>query len=586
MLLSHHSRKSGFALVMTLILVAFGTMILLASGLQLSRTTNVVSSYRKIANVQNIANNAVEVASCYFVDNLSSYTEDDKVTWSEAVEFISMLDSRSGLESKYWADFLSFVGEDTEGFSLTDQVNSFRNSKGLGEGRYNISSHIFPVAGGAEKYVVICSAEFDGTKRYSMGLVMTDASPQGGLPALRTVSLDRVLSSLRSIGKGQGNSNKIVGDVIFGDAIVAGILSLNDSGSSSLQDIIAGILNAAGIIVYDADGNQITDEETLANFLLDYFYEIEVDAASLYEQWVDEYEVSFPETIGATVTLNAAAATVTYAQEPSQINVNCSGATCQLESYSDELTIEVSGSDQFDAEFTSEGLIIYGSEKSFLVPTSIASETTVHIMIDGTTTFFSNQLHKISIVSGKYDIQVKGDVTIDTQFVYDVDKLVQAVNNGNGMSLVANKTAVDAERTIKDYQDLLAKKDNSYLRIASYGDISLGYSSATHGDKNLMGDFFALKREDGSGGNFRLGDLSSVPNITNPGQGQFSQLFLLGSITVWAFENPTYYIENKDETIELLNSLALVAAGSSGLSGSGSSSGEDQRFKLLGIQSW
>jgi hypothetical protein len=571
---------------MTLILVAFGTMILLASGLQLSRTTNVVSSYRKIANVQNIANNAVEVASCYFVDNLSSYTEDDKVTWSEAVEFISMLDSRSGLESKYWADFLSFVGEDTEGFSLTDQVNSFRNSKGLGEGRYNISSHIFPVAGGAEKYVVICSAEFDGTKRYSMGLVMTDASPQGGLPALRTVSLDRVLSSLRSIGKGQGNSNKIVGDVIFGDAIVAGILSLNDSGSSSLQDIIAGILNAAGIIVYDADGNQITDEETLANFLLDYFYEIEVDAASLYEQWVDEYEVSFPETIGATVTLNAAAATVTYAQEPSQINVNCSGATCQLESYSDELTIEVSGSDQFDAEFTSEGLIIYGSEKSFLVPTSIASETTVHIMIDGTTTFFSNQLHKISIVSGKYDIQVKGDVTIDTQFVYDVDKLVQAVNNGNGMSLVANKTAVDAERTIKDYQDLLAKKDNSYLRIASYGDISLGYSSATHGDKNLMGDFFALKREDGSGGNFRLGDLSSVPNITNPGQGQFSQLFLLGSITVWAFENPTYYIENKDETIELLNSLALVAAGSSGLSGSGSSSGEDQRFKLLGIQSW
>ena len=579
MLLSHHSRKSGFALVMTLILVAFGTVVLLASGLQLSRTTDVVNSYRRIANVQNIANNAVEVASCYFVDNLSSYTEDDKVTWSEAVEFISMLDSRSGLESKYWADFLSFVGEDTEGFSLTDQVNSFRNSKGLGEGRYNISSHIFPVAGGAEKYVVICSAELDGTKRYSMGLVMTDASPQGGLPALRTVSLDRVLSSLRSIGNGK--SKKIVGDIIFGDAIIAGVLSLNSSSSSTLQDIVEGILNAAGIIVYDADGNQITDEETLAEFLSDYFHEIEDDAATLYGQWVDEYEQSFPENPEATVTLNTSTATVTYAQEPSQINVICSGATCQLESYSDELTIEVSGSDQFDAEFTSEGLIISGSGKSFLVPTSIASETTVHIMIDATTTFFSNKPHKISIVSGKYDIQVKGDVTIDTQFVYDVKKLVEEVNNGNGMSLVANKTAVDAETRIKDYQKLLAEENYSYLRVASYGDISLGYSSATHGDKNLMGDFFALKRDDGSGGNFLLGDLSNVSNINNPGQGQFSQLFLLGSITTWQFENP---LDNNGE--DLLNSLALVAAGDPNALGSGSSDGSGGTLALLGIQSW
>ena len=579
MLLSHHSRKSGFALVMTLILVAFGTVVLLASGLQLSRTTDVVNSYRRIANVQNIANNAVEVASCYFVDNLSSYTEDDKVTWSEAVEFISMLDSRSGLESKYWADFLSFVGEDTEGFSLTDQVNSFRNSKGLGEGRYNISAHVFPVAGGAEKYVVICSAELDGTKRYSMGLVMTDALPQGGLPALRTVSLDRVLSSLRSIGNGK--SKKIVGDIIFGDAIIAGVLSLNSSSSSTLQDIVEGILNAAGIIVYDADGNQITDEETLAEFLSDYFHEIEDDAATLYGQWVDEYEQSFPENPEATVTLNTSTATVTYAQEPSQINVICSGATCQLESYSDELTIEVSGSDQFDAEFTSEGLIISGSGKSFLVPTSIASETTVHIMIDGTTTFFSDQEHKISIVSGKYDIQVKGDVTIDTQFVYDVKELVKAVNNGKGMSLVANKTAVDAETRIKDYQKLLAEENYSYLRVASYGDISLGYSSATHGDKNLMGDFFALKRDDGSGGNFLLGDLSNVSNINNPGQGQFSQLFLLGSITTWQFENP---LDNNGE--DLLNSLALVAAGDPNALGSGSSDGSGGTLALLGIQSW
>jgi len=564
---------------MTLILVAFGTVVLLASGLQLSRTTDVVNSYRRIANVQNIANNAVEVASCYFVDNLSSYIEDDKVTWSEAVEFISMLDSRSGLESKYWADFLSFVGEDTEGFSLTDQVNSFRNSKGLGEGRYNISAHVFPVAGGAEKYVVICSAELDGTKRYSMGLVMTDASPQGGLPALRTVSLDRVLSSLRSFGNGK--SKKIVGDIIFGDAIIAGVLSLNSSSSSTLQDIVEGILNAAGIIVYDADGNQITDEETLAEFLSDYFHEIEDDAATLYGQWVDEYEQSFPENPEATVTLNTSTATVTYAQEPSRINVICSGATCQLESYSDELTIEVSGSDQFDAEFTSEGLIISGSGKSFLVPTSIASETTVHIMIDGTTTFFSDQEHKISIVSGKYDIQVKGDVTIDTQFVYDVKKLVEEVNNGNGMSLVANKTAVDAETRIKDYQKLLAEENYSYLRVASYGDISLGYSSATHGDKNLMGDFFALKRDDGSGGNFLLGDLSNVSNINNPGQGQFSQLFLLGSITTWQFENP---LDNNGE--DLLNSLALVAAGDPNALGSGSSDGSGGTLALLGIQSW
>ncbi|RLL92744.1 hypothetical protein BG32_08645 [Mesotoga sp. HF07.pep.5.2.highcov] len=296
---------------------------------------------------------------------------------------------------------------------------------------------------------------------------------------------------------------------------------------------------------------------------------------------VDEYEQSFPENPEATVTLNTSTATVTYAQEPSQINVICSGATCQLESYSDELTIEVSGSDQFDAEFTSEGLIISGSGKSFLVPTSIASETTVHIMIDGTTTFFSDQEHKISIVSGKYDIQVKGDVTIDTQFVYDVKKLVEEVNNGNGMSLVANKTAVDAETRIKDYQKLLAEENYSYLRVASYGDISLGYSSATHGDKNLMGDFFALKRDDGSGGNFLLGDLSNVSNINNPGQGQFSQLFLLGSITTWQFENP---LDNNGE--DLLNSLALVAAGDPNALGSGSSDGSGGTLALLGIQSW
>ncbi|RLL92745.1 hypothetical protein BG32_08650 [Mesotoga sp. HF07.pep.5.2.highcov] len=62
-------------------------------------------------------------------------------------------------------------------------------------------------------------------------------------------------------------------------------MSLNSSSSSTLQDIVEGILNAAGIIVYDADGNQITDEETLAEFLSDYFHEIEDDAATLYGQW-------------------------------------------------------------------------------------------------------------------------------------------------------------------------------------------------------------------------------------------------------------------------------------------------------------
>ncbi|MCP5457436.1 MAG: hypothetical protein H7A29_06280 [Thermotogae bacterium] len=126
---------------------------------------------------------------------------------------------------------------------MTDQVNSFRNSKGLVEGRYNISSHIFPVAGGAEKFVVICSAEFDGVKRYSYGLVMTDAFSPGRIACAKDCFFRSSIIIVKSLG--MERSKKIVGDIIFGDAIIAGVLSLNSSSSSTLQDIVEGILNAA-----------------------------------------------------------------------------------------------------------------------------------------------------------------------------------------------------------------------------------------------------------------------------------------------------------------------------------------------------
>lgn len=585
MLLFQRNRRNGFALVITLILISFGTIILLASGLQLSRTTGVVSSYQRISSVQNVAGNVVEIASCLFLDNFASFGEDDYEEWGEAVEFTNMLASRSSLESLYWSDFLDFITEDTVGFNMTSPVTSYSDDSGLGEGKYNLSAHVYPIDDVTNRYVVVASAELSGTKRFSIGLISTRRSLQEGLPGLRTVSIDRVLALLRNISKGKGTKN-IVGDIVFGDAIVAGTIYLNKSLSNTLEDIIAGVLSASGVVVYDENGNQISDEEKLSEFLGELFTGIEEAPNLLYSQWVHEYLDSLPEAVGATVTLIPNNGGLEFEYEPSPIAIACEGNICFLSDYSDELTISVSGSDEFQAEFTTEGLTITSGASEFSIPSSIASDTTVHIVINGDTTFVSSQEHKISIVDGKYDIRVNGDVTIDTQFVYDVEGLVQAVNNGKGKSLVSNKTAIDAETTIDIILGLLEDQNDSYLRLAAYGgDMSLGYSSATHGDKNLMGDFFVIKNDEGKGGQFLLGDLMTVPNLANPGQGQFAQLFLLGSITTWFFDNPTYITKHGEE-IDLLNSLAIVATGDSGSSGNGSSTGNDGELALLGIQTW
>jgi hypothetical protein len=395
---------------------------------------------------------------------------------------------------------------------------------------------------------------------------------EGGLPALRTVSLERALQVMRN-----PNGNKIVGDLIYGNALIAGLLSLDITQSATPGEIVAGGVSAGQLSISPLVG---TDLETYLAGFPGWYTAVNEDPYTLYENWYSEYLDSFPTEQPFTYVLDSD---------------DYSNVVAEVSHVGEETVVIIKSnqsSPQFYGTFSSSGLRIELGDKEFTVPSAVVQENTIHIWIeDGDFTILhekENNPHMISEVNGKYDIRVgNGDITIGTNLVYS--DLKSKVNNG-GNSPVANQTKATSITTI---QDILKTPNNDYLRLAADGgDLILKYDrESTTGDRVLTGDFYAFANESNSvGGNVDFLDLDTISNVVSGGQ--YSQMFLLGSLTSRSFDENGSTLFNQEnnknkppDIVDLLRSLVLVATGGSGGTGD-PSQGSGNRLALLGIQSW
>jgi len=562
-------RKKGFALAATLMLIAFGTIVLLATGLQLSRTSGVLNSQRAISKTQSVANNAVEVASFYFLYD-PTVTNMSKSTWSGLSEFKSMLDSRSGIDSLYWSEFVGDLTESTLCYDLMSYVNSHASDDALGSGDFSLGAYVYPLG---DKFVTIAYAEKQGVRRYSLGLMETVGIAQGGLPALRTVSLQRALQVMRN-----PNGNKIVGDLIYGNALIAGLLSLDITQSATPGEIVAGGVSAGQLSISPLS----TDLETYLAAFPGWYTALYEDPETLYTNWYSEYLDSFPTEQVFTYVLDGD---------------DYSNVVADASHVGDDIVVIIKANQEepkFFGTFSSTGLKIELGEKTFTVPSQLVQESAIHILIENENGDFTllhekdNNPQMISEVNGKYDIRVKnGDVIVGTNLVYS--DLKSKVNNG-GNSPVANQTKAISAVTI---QDILKTSNNDYLRLAADGgDLILKYDKeSSTGDRVLTGDFYAFANETyTAGGNVDFLDLDTISNVVSGGQ--YSQMFLLGSLTSYSFDKNGSTLYNQEsnknkppDIVDLLRSLVLVATGGSGGTGD-PSQGSGNQLALIGIQTW
>jgi hypothetical protein len=355
--------------------------------------------------------------------------------------------------------------------------------------------------------------------------------------------MDRVLT-LMNVSGGKGNP-KVTGDLIYGGAIILGGVILDMTASSTPGEIITG-----GVTSKSVASDLMTQAEIIASYPGWYTYFSDSPDPS-YNQWKNDYLNSLPA--GGTDYLLSSNHTLSSVNESELIIISPpTGAVSPL----------------FRAFFDDSGLkIYYGDSGNFLhIPVSLVRSTTANVKIMGDTVF-GNDPHGISKVCGHYNISVYGDITINTNIVYDY--LYDFVNNGDGNSPVGNKTKEVSQDIISN---MLTKLRTSSLTLASVGgDMIMQYihGNSTHGNKSLTGTFFVWK-DSGSGGDVQFPDIQNL--IT--GNGHTPQLFILGSITAYTFDE-------QGQATGLDSFVAVADAYVEDLVSSGLGS-----LGLVGIQTW
>jgi len=549
-------RKVGSVLPLTMIIIAFGTLMLFAAGSQLSRSTNHLASFKAIAKYQVIASNAVEIAAYKFINGNNLEMND---TWSGVVDFKAHVSNRGGAEGTDWAYFLSGVNGSTH--CRVVDLTSLTSDSGLGGDSVAVEAYVYKIG---SRYLVIASAGSGGIKRYSAGLV---AGQTGGeaQAALRLESLERVLTVMNAKNP---SGNRITGDFIFGDVIILDEVSLYYTDGSVPNTIISGSLSAGGITV----GGSLNIDDILNGFP-GWFNELTPEQINeLSALWRQEYDELLPEgTEIVSLVLNE---NRSFTQEDSN-----SGVLYVIDPPSPL------GSNQksiFEAAFDDNGFEITHlileeqsnkkwetvDNKKFTFPAPTAPNT-LNIQINGNVEFVgkqvgsSNNTHKIDVINGKYNISVLGDVELSSNMVYS--ELQTHINNGNGNSPVGNKTKDAATDTINGMIEAL-QGSSSWLNLAAIGgDIRSNMSNSSHGNQTISASLYAFK-ENGVGGNVLFPDVSDIPG------GQTPQFYLLGGVTASGLGDTTD-----------LDSIVIVALprDSSGEIGVTTS-----RLALYGMQSW
>ena len=547
---SRVSRKNGFLLPITTILITFGTITLFTAGLIISRTTDSLKSFSISSDTQIAAANAVEIAANSFMEmNLDDVSESG---WAGFDELRSFVTNRGGYEGNLWGRLINGIGDDEEYIDLTGVFSEYpySNDAAFADG-YAPGAVAHAFAG--DKYLIVAWASKDGVKRYAIGLVAA-VPAGGGEPAIRFGEINRVLSPMHSSnGNDNGGGNpKIYGDMVYGNSIVINNLELTDD--ATLAEIFTGDVTTQSV---NENSNGIGYTKWSGTS----------PEASITE-WREEYLAGLPEDIIefpindqlSIDSLNAETLLIidppinAFDYEPFRISFHSGGA-------------EISCDWRVPNNKNKNKLDTYSS--SLFIPKTTASGDAINIRLNGDTTIGTDQNHKTEVVDGKYTFTVYGDINITSNLFYE--DIFSYINNGNGNSPVSNK-AKDVTEDI--LAEMIKGIEDDYLGLAAIGgniNFEFDHPGGDHGDRSAAGDFMAFE-EGGSGGNIGFPDFASSVH----GSGHTPQFFALGSITASTFDADGNLGDD-------LSSLVIAAVN---LNGGTSPQPGGYVQKLLGMRVW
>lgn len=466
-------------LPITLVLLAFGTTMIIIAGLQVARTTNRLNSYETMSDLQLAATNVVEVATSYLIKNFSEFTGNP---WDEFDDFVEYVSNHGGLEGVYWADMLSTL--DTNKFwNLKDKVNySILNDNG----KLSLGAVVTPKNDG---YFVVAWAEYGETRRYAAALVIPELTRS--LPAMRLGNLDRDFTELKTVGN--GNKQYFKGDLIYGKAIIADTVSVVLTDDP--ENIFKNNVEANDIIVGDAYLGYKTSER---------FKMINLDKASYFNQIKDEHLVE----LSALTPLIA------------------DGGTINI--FEDETLIEVfPGFEEVEMNFEDAGLTMKYGSNTIYIPSNTHK---VNIRIHGNVQIGRDQdSHKINKVNGNYSITVDGDIQIHSNILYSdlVDAITDKSQNviTKTISNIAVLAHTLSETPSSNGLKLVSVGGNVIFR---YGQGGMEKGNSSHGVRVVNANLMAFENN-GHGGHFTFPDLEDAlsGNSTN----HIPQMLTVGSFT-------------------------------------------------------
>lgn len=543
-------RKNGFLIPVTMILISFGTILLLTASLYLSRVSDTLKSFDSTSDKQIAVANVVEIAANSFVN--SDHDNLEYTTWDGYDELKTFITTRSGYEGTLWGKVLENLGDDDK---YIDFTNTFKEGTYAGilnnEGdSYDVGAMIHEY-GDENKYLVIGWVEgSSGSKRYAIALI-TVIPPNINKPAIRLGEINRTFSPLHSSGNGNSSGNpKINGDMIYGNAVV--IKDVKLTSGATLTDIfknnvvttgLNGDNNASGFIKWNGESIDASVTQWKEEFI-----------AGLPEDII-EFTIDNPPNLGdvknKTLVINPPSSSLAY-NPLFEISFDTGGLSIVCKWY-------IPKNKNKYTEHNSE---------VFTIPKDMANGDKIHIQINGDVEIGTDQHHKTEVVDGKYVIAVYGDVEITSNIFYE--DIFDYINNGEGNSPVANKT--------KDVtEDLLASmikeiKDDYLGLTAIGGNMNFKYihSGSTHGNRSVIGDLMAFK-DKGSGGNMGFPGFTSAVH----GNGHTPQFFALGSLTANT-------VDRDNEWGGDLSSLVIAAIDPE----NDSTNSETLEFKFSGMRVW
>lgn len=533
--------KKGSIFPIVLVVLVFCSVMIYTVSLQVSRSIDRIRTFGTMSVVQNTAANVAELALGYLVTNYADSNFAD--SWEDLANFEEFVSSRSGLEGTYWETAL---GKITVGncWNLSEESGFVSLLGNLSWARdYDVGAvaYKYDTGDSVSDYIIISWAERSGVRGYALAIAAEERQKE--FPVFSFGNIERSFSELKSAkGNGWGSGGQVFsGDLFYGPVTVLGEVEVaqgNDPANIFLQGIAAHQVDFSG--GYDFDYTQIsTPVDTYLSDLREEFLE---EFASYESVILDLASPSVPE-------LNVSSVLEVYPPSPE-----------------DQVLIEFNG-----------GEVVFGINEVPLV-TIPEQDFVLRILIHGDAVFDYNintpstDAQKAQRVDGNFEILVEGDITLNSNLVYD--SLYGDFNNGNGGSPVVNH----AINSVQDFAVEVSskEKDDSLTVISIGGDIIITYGqgvsgegNASHGVRILNGRFLALPDENGSGGTFRLPDVGTVISGN-----RISQLFVVGALIGDNFGAPDDYI---DEYLDMLVAVSDEAGGTSS---------EVKKLRLIGIRIW